>query len=420
MLDINFIRDNVNIVKDAITKKHLKVDLDELIRLDDERRKKQQLVDGLREEQNAVSRNVATAETPVIREQLITEMKSLKIDLQKHEEDLKKIMSDWQILMLQIPNVPDLSVPEGKTDEENQSIKKWGEVTTFNFTPKDHIELMTSLNMLDLDRGVKVHGFRGYFLRGAGARLSFALWQYALDFFTKRGFEFMIPPMIVRKENFYGTGHLPNDAEDLYMTQDDDYLTGTAEVPVMGFHRNDVLDKNELPKKYLGFSACFRREAGSYGKDTKGIYRIQEFYKFEQVVLCEASHEASVILHEEITKNAEDFIQTLGLPYQVVLNCGGDLGLGQVKKYDIEVWVPTANKYRESHSSSYFHDFQTRRFNIRYKDVDGKMRFAHSLNNTAIATPRILISLVENFQQEDGSIIVPEVLRSYLGTDRIA
>lgn len=415
MLDINFIRDNLDIVKDAAKKKHVDVDLDALMKLDEERRQKQQVVDSLRTEQNTVSKNVATAETPEIREQLITEMRGLKGDLQKHEDELKKIMHEWKLLMLQVPNVPDLSVPEGKTDEENQPTKEWGEKPKFDFPVKDHIELMTGLDMVDFERGTKVHGFRGYFLKGAGADLSWALWNYAREFFGKREFTPMIVPTIVRQQHFYGTGHLPNEAEDIFQTQDDDYLIGTSEVSVMGYHSDEVLEAGSLPKKYIGFSPCYRREAGSYGKDTKGLYRMHEFYKLEQVILCEASHEESVKWHEEITANSEEFLQSLGLPYQVVVNCGGDLGLGQVKKYDIEVWVPTAEKYRESHSSSYFHDFQTRRFNIRYKDSEGKTRFAHSLNNTAIATPRILISLVENNQNADGTITIPEVLRPYMG-----
>lgn len=421
MLDINFIRDNIGIVKDAARKKYINVDLNALVDLDDQRREKQQIVESLRAEQNAVSKNVATAETPEIRQQLITEMRGLKEDLHKHEEYLKKIMHEWKSIMLQVPNIPDLSVPEGKTDEENQSVKEWGEKPQFDFPVKDHVELMTNLGMVDFERGTKVHGFRGYFLKGAGADLSWALWNYARDFFGKKSFVPMIVPTIVRPQHFYGTGHLPNDAEDIFKTQDDDYLVGTSEVSMMGYHSDEILEVSELPKKYISFSPCYRREAGSYGKDTKGLYRMHEFYKLEQVILCEASHEESVKWHEEITMNSELFIQTLGLPYQVVLNCGGDLGLGQVKKYDIEVWVPTDEKYRESHSSSYFHDFQTRRCNIRYRDSEGRMRFAHSLNNTAIATPRILISLVENNQNADGSITIPEALRPYMnGRDRIS
>ena len=230
----------------------------------------------------------------------------------------------------------------------------------------------------------------------------------------------MLPPTIVRKENLYGTGHLPNDAEDVYNTQDGDYLIGTAEVSAMGFHSGEVLDKAELPLKYLGFSPCYRREAGSHGKDTKGLIRVHEFYKVEQVILSEASHEESVKWHEWLNRNTEEFIESLGIPYHTVLNCGGDLGQGQVKKYDIELWVPGEQKYREISSASYFHDFQTRRFNIRYKDETSKVRYAHSLNCTAIPTPRILVSLVENFQQADGSVRIPEPLQKYLGKDTIS
>jgi len=317
--------------------------------------------------------------------------------------------------MLQVPNIPDMSVPEGASDEENQEIKTWGEKTRFDFNPKNHIDIMQNLNMVDFERGSKVHGFRGYYLMNDGARLSWAIWNYANEFFGHKGFISMLPPAIVKKENLYGTGHLPNDAEDVYKTQDDDYLIGTAEIPLTGYHSGEVLNKEELPKKYLGFSPCFRREAGSYGKDTKGLIRVQEFYKIEQVILCEASHQESVKWHEWINRNTEEFIESLGIPYRTVVNCGGDLGQGQVKKYDIELWVPLEEKYREISSASYFHDFQARRFNIKYKDQMGKNQYVHTLNSTAIPTPRILVSLVENFQQADGSIKIPEPLIKYMG-----
>jgi len=224
----------------------------------------------------------------------------------------------------------------------------------------------------------------------------------------------MIAPSIVRPQYFYGTGHLPNDAEDLYVTQDEDYLTGTAEVPVMSYYADEFIDPIHLPVKFLAFSPCYRREAGSYGKDTKGLIRVHEFYKLEQVILCKASHEESVQWHDWLNRNTEEFIESLNIPYQTVVNCGGDLGLGQVKKYDINLWVPGEKTYREISSASYFHDFQTRRFNIRYKDEDGKVRFAHSLNCTAIPTPRILVSLVENFQTSDGRIEIPLALQPYM------
>jgi seryl-tRNA synthetase len=318
-----------------------------------------------------------------------------------------------------------MSVPDGDSDADNVEVKSWGDRTKFDFVPQSHIELMQKLGMVDFDRGTKVHGFRGYYLINDGALLSWAIWNYANEFFLRKGFSPMLPPTIVRKANLYGTGHLPNDAEDVYNTQDDDYLIGTSEVSTMGYYTDDVLEKSQLPIKHLSFSPCYRREAGSHGKDVKGLIRVHEFYKVEQVILCEASHEESVKWHEWINRNTEEFIESLGIPYHTVLNCGADIGQGQVKKYDIELWVPGEEKYREISSASYFHDFQTRRFNIRYRDEDpnapegaragGKLRYAHSLNCTAIPTPRILVSLVENFQQADGSVKVPEPLQKYLG-----
>jgi seryl-tRNA synthetase len=318
--------------------------------------------------------------------------------------------------MVQVPNIPDMSVPEGDSDADNVEVRTWGEPTEFSFTPKNHIDLMVAHDMLDLERGTKTSGFRGYYLKNDGVTLSFALWQFVFDHFAKSGrFTPMIVPSMVRREPFIGTGYLPQSEEDLYKTQDGDFLAGTAEVATMSYYMDEVLEQKDLPKRLLSFSPCFRREAGSHGKDTKGVIRVHEFYKIEQVVLCEANHQTSVENHEELTANAEELLQALKLPYHVVVNCGGDLGLGQVKKYDIEAWVPSENTYRETHSSSYFHDFQTRRLNIRYRDAEGKMRFVHSLNNTALASPRILVPLLENYQQADGSILIPEVLRPYLG-----
>ena len=415
MLDIKFIRDNKEIVQEGAKKKCIDIDIGKLIALDDERLKQLKEVEDLRSEINRVSNDIGRNQDEALKIQLIEEMRAVKEDIKTKDESLKKIMEEWQKVMLQVPNVPDISVPDGATDADNKEIKTWGEKPVFQFESKDHVEIMNALKMVDFERGTKVHGFRGYFLTGDGARLSFAIWNYALDFFQAKGFLPIIPPVIVRKQNLYGTAHLPGDVEDYYMTQDGDALAGTAEVPLMGMHGGEVLDKKLFPIKYLGFSPCFRREAGSHGKDVKGLIRVHEFYKIEQVVLCEASHEISVKLHEEINKNTEEFIESLGIPYRTVINCGGDLGLGQVKKYDIELWVPKENKYREISSASYFHDFQARRFGIRYKDEEGKMHYVHYLNCTAIPTPRILVSMVENFQQADGTIKIPEVLKKYMG-----
>ncbi len=419
MLDIKFIRENKDIVELGAKKKHVKIDIGELIELDDKRRMLISSIEKKRTEQNLASQKIIRANAED-REKLIESMKHLKAGLEDEEEKLKNVMKKWQDMMLRVPNIPDISVPEGENEDFNKEIKAWGEKTNFDFEPKDHVELMTKLKMVDFERGAKVHGFRGYFLTGDGARLTFAIWQYALDFFSKKNLMPVIAPTIVRKLALYGTAHLPGDVEDFYMTQDNDVLAGTAEVPLMSFHSEEVFENGELPKRYLGFSPCYRREAGSHSRDVKGLIRVHEFYKFEQLILCEASHETSVALHEEINRNTEEFIESLMIPYRTVINCGADLGLGQVKKYDIELWVPKEYKYREISSASYFHDFQTRRLNIRYRDNEGKLRYAHSLNSTAIPTPRILVSLIENYQNADGSITIPEVLRKYMGKDKIS
>lgn len=420
MLDIKFIRENFDIVEMAAKKKKVKIDLKELLKADDERLLLLGEVESMRAEQNAVSDRITQITDQAAKAELIRNMQLVKEELKTKEEKLKAVMEVWRDLMLRVPNVPDMSVPDGDSDAENKEVKVWGEKTKFDFMPKDHIEIMKALDMADFERGAKVHGFRGYFLKNDGALLSMAIWQYAMDFFGAKGFTPVLAPAIVRKEHFYGTGHLPNDAEDLFETQDKDYLSGTAEVPIMGYYSNEVLQASELPIKFLGFSPCYRREAGSHGKDVKGLIRVHEFYKVEQVILSEASHEESVKFHEWLNRNTEEFIESLGIPYHTVVNCGGDLGLGQVKKYDIELWVPGEETYREISSASYFHDFQTRRFNIRYKDSEGKMRFAHSLNCTAIPTPRILVSLIENFQQADGTVRVPPALQKYFPKDVIA
>ena len=419
MLDIKFVRENLDLVKLAATKKKIKIDLDRLVVVDNSRREIMQKLEEKRAEQNRVSSGIPTASDPIIRQQLITEMQAVKEEIQQDEEALRPILEEWQGLMLQVPNIPDMSVPDGTSDKDNEEVKTWGDKTKFSFEAKDHVELMLRHGMVDFERGAKVHGFRGYYLLGDGARLSWAIWNYANDFFQGKGFVPVLPPTIVRKANLYGTGYLPNEADDVYRTQDDDYLIGTSEVSVMGYYADEILEKSAFPVKFLGFSPCYRREAGSHGKDTRGLIRVHEFYKLEQVVLCEASHEESVRQHEWVNGNTEEFIESLGLPYRTVLNCGGDLGQGQVKKYDVELWVPGERTYREISSASYFHDFQTRRFNIRYREEDGRVRYAHSLNCTAIPTPRILVSLVENFQQEDGSVLIPEVLQKYFGKEQI-
>jgi seryl-tRNA synthetase len=421
MLDIHFIRENADLVKAGAAKKKITVDIDRLLVVDDERKSLRQQLDDKRAEQNRASFQISTAKGDE-RTKYIESMRFVKESAVELEEKYTAIMTEWQKLMLEVPNLPDMTVPEGESDAENQEVKKWGELPAFNFTPKDHVELMTKLDMADFERGTKVSGFRGYFLKNDGALLMYGLWQFLVAHYIKKNsagdtWMPMVVPSLVRREGFMGTGYLPQSEDDLYKTQDAEYLAGTGEVATMAYHMDEVLEKNNFPLKYFSFSPCFRREIGAHGKDTKGLVRVHEFYKFEQVVLCEASHEESVRLHEELTRNAEEILEVLNIPYQVVVNCGGDLGLGQVKKYDIEAWMPGEEKYRETHSSSYFHDFQTRRLNTRYKDADGTLKFAHSLNNTALAFPRFLAVLVENYQQADGTIKVPEALVPYVGKE---
>jgi seryl-tRNA synthetase len=419
MLDIKFIRENKDLVAAGAKKKHIAVDLDRLISLDDKRKELQKKFDDLRAEQHSASEKISQASHEE-KTKIISQMGAVKESLKAAEEELAEIMKEWRVLMLHVPNVPDISVPEGESDADNKEVKTWGDIPKFSFEPKSAADLMLLNDMADFERGTKVAGFRGYFLKNDGVRLVWALERFVQDrFMNREGFQPLIVPSLVRKESFMGTGYLPQSEEDLYKTQDGDYLAGTAEVAGMGYYMGEIIEKSELPIKFFAFSPCFRREAGSHGKDEKGVFRVHEFVKYEQVVLCEATHEESVRFHEELTKNSEELLQELKLPYHVVLNCGGDIGLGQVKKYDIEAWMPSEKRYRETHSSSYFHDFQTRRLNIRYRDDDGTTKFVHSLNNTALALPRILCQIVENNQQADGTIIIPEVLRNYMGKDAI-
>lgn len=417
MLDIKFIKENLEIVKAGAQKKHIEVDLDRLIEVDEKRRGLITETEALRARQNEASKIVAQGGST--RDAVIAEMKVVKAELEKKEKLLEPLEKEWQLLMVQVPNVPDITVPEGDSDADNMEIRTWGEHPSFGFTPKSHIELMEQCDMVDLERGSKVAGFRGYFLKGDGALLASALLRYTQDSIVKKGFTPMFVPSLVKRVNFLGTGYIPQSEEDLFKTQDELYLAGTGEVATMGYYMGEILEKKDLPIKLAAYSPCFRREIGAHGKDTKGIIRVHEFHKWEQVILCEANHEESVRWHEHLTENAEEMLQGLNIPYHVVVNCGGDIGLGQVKKYDIEAWVPSEKKYRETHSSSYFHDFQTRRLSIRYRDDDGALRFVHSLNNTALAIPRILVPIVENYQEADGSIRIPEALVPYMGKDKI-
>lgn len=417
MLDIKFIRENKDLVAMGARKKHIDFDVDLLIKTDNERKEFLKKVEELRSRQNEVSKKIVQVDQEE-KNTLLQEMKELKTQLTELEKNLDEKNIEWRKLMIRVPNIPDISVPEGADDSFNLEIKTVGDIPKFDFEPKDHIELMTKLDLADFERGTKISGFRGYVLKNDGAMLQWAISQFVMNKMVAKGYKPMIVPSLVKKSSLIGTGYLPQGEEDLYKTQDDDYLSGTAEVSTMFYYADEVLNKKDLPIKFISYSPAFRREAGSHSKDTKGLIRVHEFHKLEQVILCEANHEESIRLHEELLANSESILQDLGLPYRVVINAGGDLGLGQVKKYDIETWVPSQKQYRETHSASYFHDFQSRRLNIKYDD-NGQKNFVHSLNNTAIAFPRILVPIIENNQQADGRIKIPDVLVPYMGKDFI-
>lgn len=407
MLDINFIRDNLEKVKKSVEARKANIDLDKLLQLDGERRELLTKVEDLRAKRNEAAKNKD-----------IEAGKNIKGELDGLEKNLSGIEKEWQDLMLQMPNIILPDVPVGDASQ-NKILKKVGEPLEFSFKPKDHIELGKLLNIIDFDRGVKVGGFRGYYLKNEGARLHWAVLQFAFDHLIQKGFQPVVPPVINRRFALVGGGQFPWGEEDTYKVSEEDFLVGTAEIPLMAMHSDETLDLKDLPKKYVGLSSCFRTEIGSYGKDTKGLYRVHEFYKVEQVVLCESDEQESLGFFEELQENSEEILQELGLPYQVVLLSSEDMGKKAVMTYDIETWMPGRGSFGETHSNSMVFDFQTRRLKIRYRDKDGQVKFCHALNNTAIASPRILIALLENFQLEDGSIKIPEVLQKYTGFSSI-
>lgn len=416
MLDIKFIRKNIELVRIACIKKQINPNIvDKLIEADKKRSELMQSVEKTRRIKNEANEKIKSASLEE-KKKIIEEMKKIN---NENEKELQETEAIFEELMLLIPNIPHESVPEGKSDEDNVEVKSWGNIPSFNYPIKDHVEIAKNLDIVDFERGTKVAGFRGYFLKDEAFQLCFAIWSLAIEKIIQKGFKPIMAPSLVKESALIGTGYLPQAKEDVYETSDGMYLAGTSEVAIMNYHSGETLPLNKLPIKYVGFSPCFRTEIGSYGKDVKGILRVHEFFKLEQVVISENNKEQTEKLHEEITRNSEEVLEALELPYRRVLNCTGDLGLGQVKKYDLEAWVPSQNKYRETHSASYFYDFQTRRLNIKYKDENGEIKYAYSLNNTLIATPRVLISLLENHQQEDGSVKIPKALHKYLNFTEI-
>ena len=422
MIDPQELRENPDKYKQACKDKRVSIDIDAILELDKKFRTSKQEFEALRATQNAVSKEIPQLKGEQ-KEQKLAEMKTLSVEVKEKELLLREAEQAWYKAMLRLPSIPSSKTPIGKDDSENVEISKWGTIPQFKFTPKDHVSLGKDLDILDIERGVKVAGARNYFLKGDGARLQRAVLDFALDLLHDKGYTVMDPPHIVNYEAMEGTSYFPGGEEQAYNLGDRDpnsFLIGTAEVPVCSYHQGEILKAEELPKKYAGYSPCYRREAGTYGKDTHGIYRIHQFYKVEQVIICKNSVEESEKLHAELLGNALELLQKLELPYRVVAVCTGDMGLGQIYKNDIETWMPSRKAYGETHSCSTFYEFQARRLKIRYKDQDGNNVLCHTLNNTLVASPRILIPILECNQNEDGSVTIPKVLRPYMkGQERI-
>lgn len=413
MLDIKFIRENKEIVAQAALYKNRPVDLDRLLELDDKRRGLIQKIQLLQGEQNQLAREGNSESARVQGKKLKEELKTLKAQLDESQQE-------YDGLMHHVVNVPLPEVPVGKDETENVQTKTWGSIPTFNFSIKDHVQLGEELDLLDMQRGSKISGFRGYFLKNQLAQVQFALLFWVFQKLVGKGYTPIIAPSVVKGFTLFGSAHFPwGRAEDVYYVGDDSYLSGTAEVPVTAYHSGEVLQENDLPKRFVALSPCFRREHGAYGQDTKGILRVHEFWKIEQVILAPADIDLARTLHAELQDNTEEIMQDLELPYEVLLMCTGDMGEPQMLKYDTQVWIPSQNVYREIGSNSIMGDFQARRLNIRYKDASGATKYVYTLNATAVPSTRALIAIMENYQQADGSITIPKVLQPLVGFDTI-
>ena len=421
MIDIKELRDNPDVYIQAAQDKRIAADVPKLLEVDRQLKEAKARLQEMATEKNRIGKSIPKLSGDE-KDAALQQLSQLKAEEEGYQNQVKQLQPQFDALMLEVPQPADSEVPIGKDDTENVELRREGEIRQFDFEPKDHVELGLALDMIDIERGVKLAGTRNYFLKGDGALLHWAVLRFAVDFMIQRGYTPMSVPLLMRDEAMQGTGYYPGAEEQTYrMEKDELSLAGTAEVPLTAYRMGEILQEAELPLKFVALSSCFRREAGAAGKDTYGLYRIHQFDKVEQVIVCQNSADESNKFHEEIQANSEGVMRALGLPYRVVAVCTGDLGRGQAKKYDIEAWMPSRENFCETHSASKFYDFQARRMNLRYKDGQTKKNFfCHTLNNTVIASPRVLIPLMELYQNADGSITVPEVLRAYMaGKERI-
>lgn len=423
MLDMRFIQENKQKISAAIKHKGVDLDVDELLEAAENKKKFLQKVERVRAKKNKLSRQLARTVPEKEKLALSQQALSLKKELSLLEKELARTEKLYQEYMAHVPNVYSEDTPIGKDEHDNKEIERHGTIPEFDFPVQDHITLGKKLDILDVERGVKVAGFRGYFLKNEGALMHMAVLNLAVQKLVEKGFTFMISPTIVKEFALFGSGHFPGDREEIYQLSDfskekskeEKFLVGTSEPSLLAYHARETLNERQLPLRLAALSPCYRREVGSYGKDTKGLYRIHEFYKVEQVVICQNSLEISLQLFEEIKNNALELLNDLNLPHRIVQICTGDMGVGKYKMYDIETWMPSRNSYGETHSNSHLTDWQSRRLDLRYQTTDGKNVYAYTMNNTMVASPRILIALLENNQQADGSVRVPEALQAFVG-----
>lgn len=437
-MDIKFIRENKEKIMEAAIRKNIDLNVEALLEIDAQRVSLMQEIEELNSLKNDINDLIKQSKDESERAEIIEKGKEIKAKLEEKEPRYKEVKQMFDTFMVQVPNIISEDTPIGRGEEENVEVEKWGEVPNFNFTPKDHIQLGKDLDVLDLEKGAKIAGYRGYYVKNEGVSLMMALMMYALNKMIERGYTPMIPPTLVKGFTLFGTGYFkgseydPKD-DNVYQlasrdeeadgkeTKERKFLVGTAEPSLLAYFSDEVLKEDQLPIKVAGYSQCYRSEIGTYGKDTRGFYRVHEFMKVEQVVLMAADEKESIKMHDDMFAISKEIHQELGLPYRALQICSGDMSAGKYRAFDIEAWMPGLNRWGETGSASNFLDWQARRLNVKYVDKDGNRKHVYMLNNTVLPSPRPFIAILENFQQADGSVVIPEVLRKYMpgGMERI-
>ena len=431
MLDIKYIRENKEKLLETAENKGINLDINQLLEVDKKRVEALKLVEQFQAEKNKLNEKIQRASKKE-RDEILKSGKDIKEKLIKVEQDYKELKQQFDTLMVLVPIIPSDDTPIGKNDKDNKEIAKWGDIPKFDFKPKTHIEIGNDLDILDVERGAKVAGYRGYYVKNEGVSLMLGFMMYAIDKMIQKGYAPMIVPTLVKEFALFGSGYFkalnynpeideiyevatPDKKSDGIKSKEKKFLVGTAEPSLLAYYSGETLNENQLPMKLCGYSQCYRSEIGSYGKDTKGIYRVHEFMKVEQVVIAPADVKISEKLQEEMINISKEMHEELGLPCRQLIICTGDLSAGKYRQYDLEAWLPGLDRWGETGSASIFFDWQARRLNVKYIDKDGEKKHVYMLNNTALPSPRIFIAILENYQQKDGSVKIPEVLQKYMG-----